>query len=189
MSIALNPRYSVSQNGAVLTITDLTGQYSSINLEAWGTPNQDISTALVATLDISKRNSDGTYGDVTVIDLYPTLPSDNGASFDISAEDAGQGSVFSDGIYKLRYYVSGDDGGTPYNSEKITYKCFNPAIDCCYAKKSAKASKCCNECNEKLEKMAINMLFLKWAKCNGDLESIQSYLDCLTEICNDCSCD
>lgn len=190
MSVLLKPLYSINQEGDTVTVLDNTGQYSSLLLYSWGSPNPDISTVLSSHIDVSKRNADGTFGTTSIIDVYPTLPSDIGASYDISAADAGQGTVFSDGIYKFYYYVAGNDG-TAYAYSVTTYKAFHPAIDCCYAKLSAKYAACdcgCKELEEQLNQFTINMLLLEKAKCNGDLQSIQKYIDYLTDLCTECSC-
>lgn len=190
-TIVLQPCYSLNQTGDTLTVTDNTGEYSSINTGGWGSPNPIVSTALVSHVDISVRAADGTFGEITSVNSFPDLPCSNGCSFDISSEDAGQGTAFADAIYKFNYYVSGTSG-TPYIYNVITYKSFHPNIDCCYVKLSAKLSACncgCEELTDKFNKMTINMMLLEKAECNGDLQSIQSYLDCLKKICTECDCN
>lgn len=191
MAILLKPCYSLNQNGDTLTVLDNTGEYSSTKTGGWGSPNPALNTALVAEIRISLRDTDGNYGDVTTINAFSDLPSEDGGEFEITSEDAGQGTVFPDGIYKITYYVSGLDGATPYIYSVTTYKSFHPAIDCCYQKLAIKVSTCscnCQDIKDNFNKMSVNMRLLKGAECSGNLDSIQKYIAFLTDTCRNCGC-
>ena len=190
MSIALKPSYSINPNGDTITLLDLTGQYSSINTGGWGVLNPIVSTALVATVAISLRDSDGNYGDVTTLDVFPDLPSDFGAEYEIASDDAGQSDTFPDGIYKITYFVSGNDGSA-YSATNTQYKSFHPAIDCCYQKLAAKVSQCkcnCSQIEESFNLMSLNFRLLRAAEDCGNLQDIKTYIDFLTKTCSNCGC-
>lgn len=191
MANVLKVCYILSDDGAELTINDRTGQYSVLNTGGWGAPNHDISTALTATLSTSMRASDGTFGDAVVFSVFPDLPSDIGGEVDVDATDAIDSDSFADGIYKIIYTVTGDDGGTPYTLTNTQYRSFHPSIDCCVKELSAEVAVCncsCVELEEKFRKVSVFYRLLKAAECCGDLNSIQKYIDILTKLCTNCGC-
>lgn len=192
MAVSLSFNISLSSDAKTLTITDTTGQYSSTNTGGWGSFNPDLNTALTAVMQLSKRNADGTFGTTTSIDMFPTLPSDSEGAFDITATLAGQGITFSDGIYRLKYIVSGNNGGiSPYNLSITRYDTLRNSISCCGQKMAAKVATCncnCKSIESKYREFSIFYRLLKAAECCGDLNAIQKYLDKLTEMCSDTDC-
>lgn len=191
MAIELKICYTLSSDGKTLTGTDRTGQYSALNLGGWGAPNQLIASVLVATIEIAKRNSDGTYGASTTVDVFNDLPSDTGGSIDISSSDAGQGDIFPDGVYKLIYKVTGTQAGVPFNYSVTQYKSFHPSINSCWQQLSAKSAACscnCEEINEKFKSVTLQMRLLCAAEQKGDLNAIQQYIDFITKKCGSCGC-
>jgi len=84
MSVIVKYIPKLISNGGLLNIKDTTGAYDVNNITGWGVPNFLLATALTAVVKIAKRNSDGTYGTETQVNVFPSLPS---SSFsDICAE-------------------------------------------------------------------------------------------------------
>jgi hypothetical protein len=192
MSLILRFSASIPSNATIINITDCTSIYSPLNVGGWDTPNVDISTALTATISISKRNTDGTWQTQTSVDVFDDLPSQAGGSVDITAEDAGQGETFSDSILRLIYNVTGDDSGTPYNVSTTIYQAFTPVIDS-YRQNLAKDVSACNcvceELTEKFNCFSGYYRLLCASKRCGDLNGIQKYIDILTTLMgNNCGC-
>jgi hypothetical protein len=140
---------------------------------------------------IAKRNSDGTFGTETQVDVFPSLPSDAFVSVDIPASDAGYGDVYPDAVYRIIYKVTGVNVGDPYNISSTQYKSFHPAIDCCYQKLTLKATTCscnCIDINNKLTAMTLQFDLLCRAERKGDLDAVQKYIDFITKMCTNCGC-
>jgi hypothetical protein len=189
MSIELNFCATLKANGEILNIEDTTGAYSTTNIGGYGTPNDTSASAQTAVVQIWKRNEDGAYGDMTEVDVYPTLPSDSGGDIDIDADDAGQSETMSDGVYKIKYKIA--SAIAPYTYDTTQYKSFHPAIDCCYQNLALKQVNCscnCADVNDKLTKMTLQFALLKRAECSGDLDAIQKYINYITRLCDSCGC-
>lgn len=197
MSIAPKTNYSVSSDAKTLTVKELTGQYSVLNLGGWdsaGTANPKSSEATVAEVRIAKRNSDGTFGVETTVNVYNTLPSDIAGSIDILSSDAGQGGSFSDGVYRFTYVVQGiwvTSGNTPFLTTKTVYVPIIPAICTCWQKKSAEfvESGCGCEKSDIFNTISIYMNLLEKAFECQNLNDIAKFIDKLTELCNNYSCN
>lgn len=184
---------SVPSNAETMLIADRTGTYSPLNTGGYGSPNPDVDTALTATMGVSKRETDGTWGEETSVDMYDDLPSKIGGEFEIAADDAGQGENFADAIYRLTYNVTGDDGGTLYNVSKTIYVAFTPTIDSYWqnlGKDVAACSCSCEALTEKFNCFSNYYYLLCAAKRSGDLNGIQKYIDILTALMreNNCGC-
>ncbi len=197
MAIALKICVTNSADCESLVITDKTESYSSTNPGGWESPNPALNTALTATINIAKRNSDGTWttSEDSPIDVYPTFPSVEDAEVTITGEDAGYGvgSNFEDGVYRTIYTVTGNDGEEDYTYTTTYYFSNTCAIDCCYQQAAVAASVCncaCDDINNKLKNIAFYRRLLKSSECCGNLQLIQKYIDLLTKLCADCgSCD
>ncbi len=197
MSIVLQDRYSVSTNGTTLTVTDRTGQISSLNEGGWdpaGTDNPIVTDATVAEIRIAKRNTDGTYGTETTVNVYDTLPSDEGGDIEISAEDAGQGDAFTDGVYRITYVVQGiwtSNSALPFLATKTVFVPITPNICTCWQRAAADAAGClcnCGDVNKKLSNITFYMRLLDYAYERGDVVSMVKFIDILTKICAACGC-
>lgn len=184
MAIVLQFKASVPTSGEKITITDCTGAYSTLNTGGWETPNPALSTALTATMAISKRATDGTWATATTVDMFDDLPSSSGGTYDILSEDGGQGGSIADGIYKLVYNVTGDSSGL-YNVSTTIYKAFTPVIDS-YRQNLAKDVAVCNCACESLEAkftcFSNYYRLLCAAKDCGDLNGILKYINILTSL-------
>lgn len=196
MPIVLKPKYSVSADAKTLTVKELTGQYSPINTGGYspsGTPNPKANEATVAQIRIARRNSDGTFGTETTVNVYSTLPSDIGGSIDILSTLAGQGGNFADAIYRFTYMVQGvwvSNASIPFLTQDVRYVPLIPSICACWQKKAAAFSeKDCN-CNddEAFRMVSIYMRLLEGAYECQDLNALQKFIDKLIKLCADCGC-
>jgi len=191
MSILLKYKVTLSDNGESVNVKDNTGQYSILNTGGWGAPNVLVGSALTAAIKISKRNTDGTFGAETQVDVYPTLPSDAGVSVDIAATDAGQGDSFPDGVYRFVYAVTGTEAAVPFNYTITQYKSFHSSINCCYQKLAVKVANCscnCQDLDDKFKEMTIQLAILCRAEGKGDLNAVQKEIDFITKMCTKCGC-
>ena len=190
--MALSLKICVTQPDCkTIEITEVTGEYSVTNTGGWGVPNPTIADALTATISIEKRKEDGTYENAVVIDAFPTLPNITETAFAITGFDysGAVDSTFADGVYKITYEVTGDDGAAFTASvEKIVPLYCN--IKCCYQKLGVKAAKenCGSELKEKFDEMTPLMFTLNSAKECGNVISLQNQIDYLTKLCAKCGC-
>lgn len=192
-NVVLKKCISLSDDCKNLRITDKTGTYSLANTGGWEAPNYAISTALTATVTISKRNSDGTFTDSpsSPINVFPTLPSEINGYTVITGEDAGYGvgSSFADGVYLITYSVAGDDGGA-YALTTSQYKGFICAGMCCFKNLANTASLCVCDCegiNKKLVNLMRNIRLFNAASDCANLVQMQAYIDKITKLCSQCS--
>lgn len=197
MSIALLPRYAVSTDGITLTVTDRTGQYSTLIPGGWdptGAANPKVIEATVAEIRIAKRNPDGTFGAETTVNVYDDLPSDDGGDIDITSTDAGQGGNFVDCVYRMTYMVQGiwtSNADTPFLVTDVRYIPIIPSICTCWQKASADFAKCqcnCDGLNDRLSKISLYMRLLDASYQCGNLNAMQQNIDILTKLCADCGC-
>lgn len=191
MALELAFRIALSSDGETLTVTDRTGTYSGLQVGGFGSPNPAVTGATSATIAISKRASDGTYGDVISVDAFDDLPSSIAGTFDISATDGVDADTYADGIYKIVYTVAGSSGGTPFSTSVTRYDTLRNDIAICYQAKIADFAVCncnCDDIKADLKCMAILMRLLCAAEACGNLEEIQKYLDKLTSVCTETNC-
>jgi hypothetical protein len=195
MALALTFGIALSSDGETLTISETTGTYNGARLGGWGSPNPATTDATTATITISLRASDGTYGTETTVNVFDDttpLPSSIGGSTTITATQAGYDDTYADGIYKIVYTVTGTSGATPFSTSVTRYDVLRNSIAVAYQEKTAAYSACscnCSELKENLECMALMMRLLKSAECCGKLDEIQLYLDKLTALAADeCGC-
>lgn len=195
MALALAFSIALSSDGETLTITETTGTYNGAKLGGWGSPNPATTDATTATIAISLRASDGTYGTETTVNVFDDttpLPSSIGGSTTITATQAGYDDTYADGIYKIVYTVTGSSGGTPFSTSVTRYDTLRNSIAIAYQEKTAAYAGCncnCEDLRDQLECMALMMRLLCAAECKGVLEEIQLYLDKLTAIAADeCGC-
>ena len=192
MALGLSFKIALSSDAKTLTITDRTGAYSGLQTGGFGSPNPAVSDATSATIKIAKRNSDGTFATEITVNAFNTLPSDSGGTFDILSTLGVNAATYADGIYRLIYTVAGTSGGTPFSASVTRFDILRNNIAICYQKKTANFVACecnCEEIEKEFQCFVLYMNLLKSAECCGDLNSIQKYLDKLTELCNDdCGC-
>lgn len=195
MALGLAFSIALSSDGETLTIADQTGTYSGTNLTGFGSPNPATTDATTATISISLRASDGSYGTETTVNVFDDttpLPSSIGGSTTITATQAGYDDTYADGIYKIVYTVTGSSGGTPFSTSVTRYDVLRNSIAVAYQTKTANYSACscnCNDLRDNLECMALMLRLLRGAECCGQLDTIQLYLDKLTALsAEDCGC-
>jgi hypothetical protein len=195
--MALIPKFcaELSNDCKTLVITDLTGNYSLVNLGGWGAPNPLYANRISANIRVEKRNADGTYTNATFspVVVFPTLPSNVNGTYNLTAEDAGYGTdaKWSDGIYKLTYTIIGLDGIVTYSVNSVIYLPLTCEIDCCVKKKGLEVSKCncdCEDLAKKQRNIMIQYRLLQSAKCCANLDELQEYIDKLTKLCSQCGC-
>lgn len=193
--MALSLKFCVTENSdcSTISVRETTGAYSAGNTGGWGAPNPTIASATSATIVISKRNTDGTYATAyDTINAYSTLPNITNVEFDITAEDVGLGedSVFSDGIYKIVYTVSGNSGGA-YTATKTFYKVIKCTAKCCYQELADQVSTCscgCDDLEAKFNTVSTYYRLLQGAECCANLDAIQTYLTKIQNLCGECGC-
>lgn len=193
MALSLSFSILESDNRESISITETTGEYNAnTNAGGWGAPNPTIASALTATLLIELRNEDGTYTAYETVDLFDHLPNITETPFTITSEDAGFGadSTFPDGIYRLTYTVSGDDGGA-YEADTTDIVVLKGAIDCCYSTLAAQASACvcnCDGLNKKLSDLDYYFIQLERSEAALDWVYVNNYLTKIAELCDGCGC-
>jgi hypothetical protein len=197
MSLTLKFCIAQSDDCKSFRFVSKTGVYSATipNLGGYGAPNPTVASALTATVLIEKRNSDGTYTALNAgvaIDVYPTLPSSADGYFEITAEAAGNGvdSSFTDGVYRLTYTVTGDDGGayTATTAELVPLVC---SIMCCWKKLALKTAQCtcsCETLDQKFTDLALDFRLLQAAQDAGDATTMSNLIDSITKSCGAAGC-
>lgn len=193
MALSLSFSILESDNRESIYITETTGVYAaSTNAGGWGTPNPAIADALTATLLFELRNEDGTYTAYETVDLFSDLPNITETPFEITAEDAGFGtdSTFPDGIYRLTYTVTGDNGSA-FSADTTDIVVLKGAIECCYSTLAAEASACvcnCEGLNKKLSDLDYYFIQLERAENALDWVYVNNYLTKIAELCDGCGC-
>jgi len=193
MALSLKSAISLSNDGITLSFYDKTNAYSAITVGGYGSPNQAVSDATAATVAISLRAADGTFGTATTVDVFSTLPSNSGGYFDITATVGAGTATWADGIYKFVYTVSGTSGGVAYSTSVTRYETLRNSIANCYQTKAAAIADCscaCKDIQDSFKCFSLYMRLLKSEECCGNLDGIQKYLTKLTSMCSttDCNC-
>ena len=198
--IILLPNYSVSSDGTELTVTDQTLSYDSINVGGWDPTNvinPKVADALVAQVRIAIRNSDGTFGTETTVNVYPDLPSDTGGNKIITSVIAGQEGSFTDAVYRFTYMVQGTapsyppNGTYPFLAQDVRYVPIVPNLCACLQKAAAEFVKCncnCQDITEKFRKISLYMRLLEKAYCCKNINAMAQFIDVLKRLCNCCGC-
>ncbi len=189
MAIELKLKVTQSDSGTQAILVEKTGVYSLANTGGWGAPNPPHTDAETATVAISKRNENGTYSNPTVVDIFTTNPNIDESETKISAEDAGVGETFADGIYKFLYTVTRTTA-TPFSVSVEVIVPFTHDIDCCYQEKSEEVSRCncaCDEVDTEFTRIALNIRLMNAAFCCGNLDQVQGYIDYITKLCDNCA--
>lgn len=192
MSLSLSIACSQSSNREDFIFTETTGEYSLANTGGWGAPNPEIIDVTLATLSISKRNSDGTYTTPTVVDVLGQLPSVDGISISVSGIDAGFNTVINDGIYKVLYNVEGIQGESAYSTSVTKIFYITGGIECCMQEKAAQYATCncgCDGINKEFDQIMFGWRMLCSAIDCGNLNQVQLFIDKLTKKCANCGCN
>lgn len=170
-----------------IKIKEETGAYSSTNQGGYGAPNPATSHVQSAKIYISKRDNSGAFSEETEINVFGTLPSSNGASFEIDSTLYTAG--FSDGIYKIRYVITGVDGSSNAFSYEVTdYPVIDCGINCCFQKLSDQVVNCCTpEIKDKHRRVSVLIRAMEGAIDGDDFDTIQTIIEEIQSICN-CGC-
>lgn len=196
MALALKFSICRKDNCKEFCVTETTGVYdASTNAGGWGNPNQEIAEVLTATITVSLLTdaATGTYAAATnVINAFPTLPNTDETEFCITAEDLGYGTdaTFVDGIYKIVYAITGNDGSV-FSASVTEYFFFDCNAQCCRKNAANDVSTCtcdCGDVNEKLADIDFWLRELKAAKDGADFVKGEKIFAKLTKICGDCGC-
>lgn len=185
----------VTEGCTLMTISDVTGLYNATtNIGGWGTPNPAKSDVVTATIEITAPGQTSSTGfDVTSAVAGSSLSAESFVLYSLSPSNIGLGSVFTSGIYEIKYTViTEEDSYVGYSKIVVTCqeKC---CIDKMWAKLATKAICCdCDEFQEfKKVLLASDLLqLLDEAGSCMNLEVINSTLSRVQRIClfNDCSC-
>ena len=185
----------VTEGCTLMTISDVTGTYDSIgNITGWGTPNPDKSSITSATIEITAPGQITSTGfNVTSVVVASSSSIQEFTLYSLSPSDIGLSSVFSSGIYEIKYtVVAGEDTYVGYN--KIIVTCQEQCcIDKMWAALATKTLCCdCDEFQEfKKVLLASDLLqLLNEAGSCMNLEVVNSTINRIQRIClfNDCGC-
>lgn len=176
--------------------TDKTGVYNANNnTGGFSSPNPAVGSALTATVLIEVRNADGTYTAYNTINVYPTLPSNAEAYFEITAFAAGFGddatAAFPDGVYRLTYTVTGVSGSayTAVTADLVPLIC---SIKCCWKQLALEAAQCrcgCEALDQRFTDLALDFRLLQAATDAGDATTMSYLIDSITRTCGSCGCN
>jgi hypothetical protein len=187
MSIKLD--FSICQNSDCKSIkfSETTCSYSSNNTGGWGSPNEEVTDATEATLQIQIP---GVVGLVN-IDLYSLgYPTNISNSLTLTSNNLGLGVNYPlpDGIYIFTYSVT-----TSNDIYTITkYILLDCQVRCCVSKMLAEIpDKDCDCANETSKKALLAYTYLEAltnaARC-GNITKANNILNLLRMICNKKSC-
>jgi hypothetical protein len=187
----------VTEGCTLMTISDVTGIYDSINnTTGWGTPNPAKSSITSATIEITAPGPGqitSTGFDVTSVVVASSSSIQEFALYSLSPSDIGLSSVFSSGIYEIKYtVVAGEDTYVGYSKIIVTCqeKC---CIDKMWAAMATKAICCdCDEFQQfKKVLLASDLLqLLDQAGSCMNISVVNSTINRIQRIClfNDCGC-
>lgn len=185
----------VTEGCTLMTISDVTGLYNAdINITGWGTPNPNKSSITSAIVEVTAPGqTSSTSFTVTSTVIASSASVESFVLYALSPSDIGLTSVFTSGIYEIKYtVVANGDSYVSYNKIVVTCqeKC---CIDKMWAKLATKAICCdCDEFQEfKKVLLASDLLqLLDEAGSCMNLEVINSTLSRIQRIClfNDCGC-
>jgi len=185
----------ITESCTVMTVSDVTGLYNaSTNIGGWGTPNPDKSSVTLATIEITAPGQTISTGfDVTSVVLASSPSVESYTLYSLSPSNIGLTSVFTSGIYEIKFTVTtAEDSYVSYS--KIIVTCQEQCcIDKMWAALATKTLCCdCDEFQEfKKVLLASDLLqLLNEAGSCMNLEVVNSTLSRVQRIClfNDCSC-
>jgi len=193
MAITLKYCVTESDDAKSFDFVEKTGVYANpSNLGGWGSPNPTTVSALTATITLSQLidSATGTYTTPVTVNVYPTLPNTTEAVYTLTAEQFGYGvdAQFPDGVYKVSYAVTSSLGTI---DTVTTYRGFYSILDCCIKTLADKVSVCTCNCDSLEEELRVVYLYrrlLSAAYCNGNLNTMNKYIELITKMCTDCNC-
>lgn len=175
-----------STNYQDLIVTDITGAYDPVtNPTGYGGVNPSASDFTTFSItfylpDASTLLPQSTGTAITAV--YPTLPSDAGASYTITSSTLlGSTSNFIDGQYKIVTAGTYDIGAGDVTATPVTvYADFADIVRCCIQRLRANTPLCgdCEECEGKNKRLdrAFSLLYMLFPQVNSVGEVVESYI-------------
>jgi hypothetical protein len=185
MSLQLSFNTCITGGCKSIAFSETTGVYSAINTTGYGDPNPLTSDFNSATLVLTFNDVDYTF-DLTSSG-FPT--SDETKIFVINPSDIGQTDKISDGIYYLKYTISGDNG-TYFQTGVNAFYC---NAECCVNQMLCDIDVDCECSTNKLKEYIKATVLLEQLECAGNSDNVISFNNALTvlnKICKnkDCGC-
>ena len=191
MAVSLD--FEICQSGSCKTLTfkEQTGAYSASNLGGWGSPNEDTTDAVSATLDVTLPGASVAV-QLNLFTASPAYPkSSDLVGYDIASQDLGLATdiAFEDGVYIFTYVVT--TSTTIYTQTKTVFLYCNTAC-CVYSLLADVAKDGCN-CNSEAFDTALKAITLLKglcyaAKC-GNQDKFDDYIETINNYCDGCCGD
>ena len=144
MALELNFKTHEACDSKSIIFTELTGEYSASNPNGWGLPNAEL--AQVIDVEIIIKAPDGKTYVISMLELAPTLPSNNSINpFNIHMGYLGgtAGQTIMQGVYEFEYRIVWDDGSnTGQLVSKRKYALVTSVIKCCVHKMLSSLDMC-----------------------------------------------
>lgn len=175
---------SVKADKTAIYVFDKTGKYQKkVNEGGYGDPNIRLSDVTRAEIRVFLPESE----EPIVIDVYPSLPSDEGIGFEILAQELGLEEITS-GIWKIEYWIFYNQGGEELSFCTSCYTFFDTLIACCIddMKKQSDVSDPSSEANKKIAELETLFDNATWAAAHGDLETAQRIAKHISLQCKCC---
>lgn len=177
-----------------ICITDISGVYHATNNPTgWGSPNSLLTDATVVEIRMYKYLGDDTWDEMYSIDASSVLPNTTETVFCFTSAEiknaAGDsyGTSFSDGVYKVHYYIECGSQLIYIAEEYMTAKC---SVECCRNEALSKVANACDdkELEAKFSEINLQIDLLKRANECGDIQAIYDYLVYIDKLCASCNC-
>ncbi|PHS05090.1 MAG: hypothetical protein COA88_12780 [Kordia sp.] len=178
-------RFNIESDKTTIHIFDTTGKYKkNCNEDGWGTPNFRVTDISKAELEVFPPEADTPI----IIDLYPSLPNDNGIGFEILAQDLGLDEITS-GVWKftyLTYHCPGEEGEQIISS--TCYMLLDDVIECCIENRKTQAdvSDVSSPASQKTVELETLLENARWAACKGDRDAAQKIAKYISLQCKCC---
>lgn len=188
MSLQIKFDLCVINNCTQLRFSENTGFYNISNKTGWGTPNQQLTDTISATLVITNPT-----GASYTIDLFATtlFPTDTyGLYYDIPLSSIGSPTTITDGKWKFVYTVIDSKANT---ATTTIYKYFYCNSACCVTEMLANIDLTCDCCKESdsykdYELAWIQLESLKKAAACGDETNFEAIKKVVDKLCKNNGC-
>lgn len=183
MALLLNNIIQLNSSNTSITMFDTTGDYSSLNLGGWGTPNPETTDVTEASLTISIQGYNS-YAPVEVditasfVDLFTV------GGLNLTAQDALGVPTLPDGWYSFTYSVVALGIEYSYTSEQA----FFGEVQCCVKQATSQLEIPESDIKKSEQIYYINLLFdgLTSSACCGNQTRYLKILKELKRICGGC---
>lgn len=172
--MALDLKLNADANVSAITVYDITGAYAvTTNEGGWGAPNPITGDATAAQVELTAP--DATVP-LIVTDIYPTLPNDTSAGYEINAVTDLSLEKIEDGIWTIKYVVTHPSG--PFEVENKFL--FTANVQCVIDKRSALINGCGTTAyDQKTFEMQVRLEAAENAACAGDYDRADSIIRAL----------